>query len=152
LFRGVSLITLDVKGRLGMPTRHRERLETHFGNELVITIDTDERCLLVYPTPQWEEIERSLSALPGLNKHARRIQRLLVGHATDCDMDSHGRILVPPPLREYAGLEKRVVLIGQGKKFELWDETRWNERREAWLEEETPEDLELPPELVSLAL
>ncbi len=152
MFRGVSLITLDVKGRLGMPTRHRERLETHFGNELVITIDTDERCLLVYPTPQWEEIERSLSALPGLNKHARRIQRLLVGHATDCDMDSHGRILVPPPLREYAGLEKRVVLIGQGKKFELWDETRWNERREAWLEEETPEDLELPPELVSLAL
>lgn len=152
MFRGVSLITLDVKGRLGMPTRHRERLETHFGNELVITIDTDERCLLVYPTPQWEEIERSLSALPGLNKHARRIQRLLVGHATDCDMDAHGRILVPPPLREYAGLEKRVVLIGQGKKFELWDETRWNERREAWLEEETPEDLELPPELVSLAL
>lgn len=135
-----------------MPARYRERLAECAESKLVITIDTDERCLLIYPLPEWEVIERKLDALPSLDRHARRIQRLLLGHATETEMDAHGRILLPPPLREFAGLDKHVVLIGQGKKFELWDEQLWNRRRDEWLAEETVGEAGLPTELQSLSL
>lgn len=135
-----------------MPTRYRERLRERSEGKLVMTIDTDERCLLIYPMPEWEDIERKLDALPSFNPQARRVQRLLMGHASDTDMDGNGRILVPPPLRQYAQLDKHVVLIGQGRKFELWDEELWNRRRDEWLNEETMGDESLPDELQSLAL
>ena len=135
-----------------MPTRYRERLNERCAGRLVVTIDTDERCLLLYPLPEWENIERKLDALPSFNAQARRVQRLLMGHATDADMDNNGRLLLPPPLRQYAGLDKHVVLIGQGKKFELWDATVWNERRDDWLAEETVGDEVLPTELQTLSL
>jgi len=134
-----------------MPARYRDRLMEICEGQLVITVDRD-HCLLLYPLPEWEEIERKLVRLPSLNKQARRLQRLLIGHATECELDSHGRILLPPPLREFARLDKRLVLIGQGNKFEIWDETAWNEQREVWLAEEGQEDAELPPELESLSL
>lgn len=137
---------------MAMPKRYRERLVERSEGRLVVTIDTDERCLLLYPLPEWETIERKLDALPSFNAHARRVQRLLMGHATDAEMDGTGRILVPPPLRQYAGMDKRVVLIGQGKKFELWDETQWSEKRDQWLAEETVGDEALPAELQSLSL
>lgn len=137
---------------MAMPARHRERLIERSEGKLVVTIDTDERCLLIYPLPEWELIEAKLDALPSFNTQARRVQRLLIGHATDTEMDSNGRILLPPPLRQYAGLEKKVVLIGQGKKFELWDEGHWNASREQWLEQETGDEGEVPPELQSLSL
>lgn len=153
MFRGVNALTLDAKGRLAMPTRYRDRLRERSDGNLILTIDIDERCLLIYPLPEWEIIERKLDALPSFNHQARRVQRLLVGHATDAEMDGHGRVLVPPPLRQYAGLERQVVMIGQGKKFELWDEQLWNERRDRWLGEETAaEGEELPNELQSLSL
>lgn len=152
MFRGVSELNLDTKGRMTMPTRYRERLLERCEGRLVVTIDTDERCLLLYPTPEWEAIERKLDALPSFNAQARRVQRLLMGHATDAEMDSNGRILLPPPLRQYAGLDKRSVLIGQGKKFELWDEGHWNAKRDQWLEAETVGDEALPTELQSLSL
>lgn len=136
MFRGVNNLTVDAKGRMAVPTRYRERIHALSHGQLVLTIDTEERCLLLYPLPTWEEIERKLDALPSFNKAARRVQRLLIGHATETEMDSHGRLLVPPPLREFAGMDKKVVLIGQGKKFEVWDEQLWNDRRESWLEEE----------------
>lgn len=134
-----------------MPARYRDRFMETCDGQLVITVDRD-HCLLLYPLPEWEEIERKLVRLPSLNKQARRLQRLLIGHATECELDSHGRILLPPPLREFAHLDKHLVLIGQGNKFELWDEKIWNEQREAWLAEEGQEDGELPPELESLSL
>lgn len=134
-----------------MPARYRDRLMEICEGQLVITVDRD-HCLLLYPLPEWEEIERKLVRLPSLNKQARRLQRLLIGHATECELDSHGRILLPPPLREFARLDKRLVLIGQGNKFEIWDETAWNAQREIWLAEEGQEDAELPPELESLSL
>ncbi len=134
-----------------MPARYRDRLMEICEGQLVITVDRD-HCLLLYPLPEWEEIERKLVRLPSLNKQARRLQRLLIGHATECELDSHGRSLLPPPLREFARLDKRLVLIGQGNKFEIWDETAWNEQREVWLAEEGQEDAELPPELESLSL
>lgn len=151
MFRGVNPLNLDAKGRMAIPSRYRERIQQACGGQLVVTIDRD-RCLLLYPLPEWEEIERKLVRLPSLNKQARRLQRLLIGHATESDMDKAGRILLPPPLREYAAIDKKVVLIGQGNKFEVWDEDLWNERRMAWLEEEEDEALELPEEFGSLSL
>lgn len=150
MLRGVNNITLDTKGRMAMPTRYRERLHERCAGQLVVTVDRD-HCLLMYPLPEWEEIERKLVRLPSLNKQARRLQRLLIGHATECQLDANGRVLLPPPLREFASLNRQAVLIGQGNKFELWDEQIWNERRAVWLAEEDDE-LEMPDELESLSL
>jgi MraZ protein len=150
MFRGANKLTLDAKGRMVMPTRYRERLNERCGGNLVITVDKDQ-CLLVYPMPDWEEIERKLMRLPSLNPRARRLQRLMVGHATELELDAHGRVLLPPNLREFASLTRDAMLIGQGLHFELWDETRWNERRDEWLaSEETATDLAAELETLSL--
>jgi len=98
MFHGANKLTVDIKGRMVMPTRYRERLLESCGGKLILTVDKDQ-CLLLYPLPKWEEIERKLMALPSLNPQARRLQRLMVGHATDLDLDSHGRLLIPPELR-----------------------------------------------------
>jgi MraZ protein len=150
LFRGANKLTLDAKGRMVMPTRYRDRIHERSHGRLVITIDRDP-CLLIYPLPDWEEIERKLMQLPSLPPQTRRLQRLMVGHATDLELDGHGRVLLPPELREFAGLARQAVLIGQGTHFELWDEARWNERRAEWLK---GDDLatDLPGELEKLSL
>ena len=127
MFRGANKVTLDAKGRMVMPTRYRDRIHERSQGRLVVTVDRDQ-CLLLYPLPDWEEIERKLMRLPTLHAQARRLQRLMVGHATDLELDGHGRVLLPPKLREFAGLTRQGVLIGQGNRFELWDEARWNER------------------------
>lgn len=145
MFRGVNALNLDTKGRMAMPARYREQLLSQCQGQLIVTIDRD-RCLLVYPQPEWEQLERKLVGLPNLEGQNRRLQRLMIGYATECGMDGNGRILLPPPLREFAGLEKRVMLIGQGIKFELWDERTWNDRCEEWLavgEKEGPLSVEL---------
>lgn len=154
MFRGINAINIDAKGRIVIPTRYREHLLLEKNqNSVVLTIDTEDRCLLLYPLLAWEEIEKKLALLPSFNPAARRIQRLLIGHATDVELDGQGRILLPPLLRDYAGLTKRAVLVGQGKKFELWDETHWENQRGRWLQEEsnTRESL-LPEEVKSIAL
>merc|ERR1712000_83427 len=112
-----------------MGTKYREPLAELCGARLVVTIDTEERCLLIYPANEWEVIEAKIEALPSFNKAARRIQRLLIGHATDLELDGSGRILLPQPLREYAYLEKEAVLMGQGKKLELWSKAKKKERK-----------------------
>jgi len=153
VFRGINGINIDPKGRIAMPTKYRDRLQLDSNSSVVLTIDTEERCLLLYPLPEWEEIERKIAALPSFNPAARRIQRLLIGHATDVEMDGQGRILLPPLLRDYAGLSKRAVLVGQGKKFELWDEKHWNNSRDQWLEEESKgSNSGLPDEVKSISL
>jgi len=151
VFRGVNTVNLDAKGRLAVPTRYRERLNERCDGKLVITVDRD-HCLLLYPLPDWEDIERKLVRLPSLNKQARKLQRLLIGHATDIDIDGHGRLLVPPPLREFANLDKRVVMIGQGNKFEIWNEEVWAEKRDTWLAGDEDDKLPLPADLESLSL
>lgn len=133
-----------------MPTRYREQLQERGDCRLVVTVDRDE-CLLIYPLPDWEEIEGKLMRLPAFNPQSRRLQRLMVGHATDVELDGHGRLLLPPKLREFAHLDRNAILIGQGNRFELWDEPRWDERREDWLKAEDP-SVSLPAELSSLAL
>jgi MraZ protein len=140
---------LDAKGRLAIPTRYRERIAERCDGQLVATVDKD-YCLLLYPFPDWEVIEQKLVALPSLNKQARRLQRLMVGYATEIDIDGHGRILLPRELREFAGLGRQAILLGQGNKFELWDEESWNEKRDAWLSDD--DETDLPSELESLSL
>ncbi len=152
VFRGINSIHLDDKGRLAIPTRYRNRLQVDAKSQLILTIDTEEHCLLLYPLPEWEIIEKKIEALPSFNKAARRIQRLLIGHATEVELDSHGRILLSPPLRGYANLQRNIVLVGQGKKFEIWDETSWKETRMDWMKEGLETTGPLPPELETLSL
>jgi MraZ protein len=149
-FRGVSNLSLDAKGRIVLPARYRERLLEICQSQLIVTIDTEQPCLLIYPLPEWELIEEKIEDLPSFNPATRRIQRLLIGHATEVEVDGNGRMLLSNPLREYAQLGKKVVLIGQGKKFELWDEAVWNERMQTWLHESA--DATTPAALEELTL
>ncbi|PCJ20219.1 MAG: cell division/cell wall cluster transcriptional repressor MraZ [Gammaproteobacteria bacterium] len=152
MFRGISPLNLDSKGRIVMPSRYRDRVREEADGCLILTIDTEEPCLLLYMLKDWQEIEKKVSALPSFNKAARRIQRLLVGHATDVDMDANGRMLVAPALRQYAQLEKKVVLVGQGAKFELWNESTWEAKRDEWLEEANGDLEGMPEELLNLSI
>jgi MraZ protein len=127
VFRGVAQLNLDSKGRLAVPARFRDALAARCAGHLVLTGDSD-RCLLIYPLPDWEPIEQKLMALSSFNAQIRELQRRLVGYAEDVVMDGTGRILVPTALRGYAQLEKAVTLIGQGNKFELWNKDNWEQR------------------------
>jgi len=151
VFRGVNTINLDAKGRMAMPARYRELLAKQCGGHLVATIDTDARCLLIYPVHEWEEIQRKIESLPSFQPESRRVQRLLIGHATDLELDGSGRILLPQALREYARLQKQVALIGQGKKLELWDQESWAQQRDQWLSD-SDASVEIPDDLRHLSL
>ncbi|MDH5301912.1 MAG: division/cell wall cluster transcriptional repressor MraZ [Gammaproteobacteria bacterium] len=150
MLRGVSSLSLDDKGRMVMPTRYRQDLLEDCEGKLLLTIDRD-GCLLLYPLPEWEIIEQTLVRLSALDPKQRRLQRLMLGHATELDMDNSGRILLPPMLREFAKLEKHIVLVGQGNKFELWNEEVWNAQRLMWMEEDE-DDGPLPEALQNLRL
>lgn len=127
MFRGVAQLNLDSKGRLAVPARFRDALAARCSGRLVVTADSD-RCLLIYPLPDWEPIEQKLMSLSSFNAQIRELQRRLVGYAEDVVIDATGRILVPPALRGYAQIEKAVVLVGQGAKFELWNKDNWESR------------------------
>jgi MraZ protein len=148
VFRGVTALTVDSKGRLAMPARYREVLQVRANGKLVITADSA-LCLLIYAAPDWEPIQQRLMSLSSFNSRTRDLQRLLVGNASDVEMDGAGRILVPPPLRKFAGLEKDVALIGQGGRFELWDEVKWDSQIEKSIA--LNED-GIPPELEGFSL
>jgi MraZ protein len=152
MFRGINAVNIDTKGRFAVPTRYRSSLVEHDQVSMVVTIDTEETCLLLYPTREWQNIEDNLQRLPSFNAAARRIQRLLIGHATDVELDASGRVLLPPLLRDYAELKKHMVMIGQGNKFELWDETLWQSRRGEWLKAESSREDGLPDEMKTFSL
>ena len=122
VFRGVTHLSLDAKGRLAVPDR--DALLAQGNGRLVLTADPS-RCLLVYPVDAWEPIQARLMALSSFYVNIRSLQRLLVGHADDVEIDGSGRFLVPPALRDYASLDKHVVLVGQGHRFELWGNAQW---------------------------
>ncbi|WP_416306130.1 division/cell wall cluster transcriptional repressor MraZ [Neptunicella sp. SCSIO 80796] len=128
MFRSANAINLDVKGRITIPTRYRQTLLDDCQGQLVCTIDIKQPCLLLYPLPEWEEIELKLSQLSSMNPHERRMQRLLLGYATEGDMDKNGRFLLSSPLRQHAGLDKQIMLVGQMNKFELWDADEWHKQ------------------------
>lgn len=152
MFRGVNAISLDTKGRMMMPMRYRAELQSEAKGQLVITIDAEEKCLLLYPLPIWEEIEKKVESLPSFNQVTRRIQRLLIGHATELEVDNNGRLLLPQLLREYANINKHIMLVGQGKKFEIWDKKIWSDGRDKWLTSGLNGLETLPPELQLLSL
>jgi transcriptional regulator MraZ len=132
MFRGINSVNLDSKGRMALPARYRDELAKTDG-KLVVTIDSRERCLLLYPLNEWDAVQGRLEALSNMKRSARVLQRLLIGHATDVDLDGSGRVLLPPMLREFAGLSKRLVLLGQGNKIEIWSEEQWQPRLAEWL-------------------
>ncbi|SFW20184.1 division/cell wall cluster transcriptional repressor MraZ [Nitrosovibrio sp. Nv17] len=125
MFRGSTPISLDNKGRLAVPVKYRDALASLCAGRMIVTADPS-RCLLIYPQPVWEPLEQKLIGLSSFDSRIRNLQRLLVGNASDVEMDGGGRILLPPLLRQFAGLSKDVVLMGQGMKFELWDAEKWN--------------------------
>lgn len=152
MFLGVSTLSLDAKGRLAVPARYRARLEACCASQLVVTINPREPCLWMYPVPEWEEIARKLSRLPTLNPQNQLMQRLILGHAQEVEMDAQGRILLGAQLRDYAGLTRQAAVVGQGHKFEIWDEERWSAQRLAWLAAAGEPGPELSAELEGLAL
>jgi MraZ protein len=133
VFRGVTKLALDVKGRLAIPAKHREYLMSQAAGRLMATAES-RLCILIYPEPAWLVIEEKVNALPYTNPKARALQELLIGNARDIDLDSSGRILVPPELRDFVGLGKDVSLVGQGNKFALWDTSKWEARMDEAIE------------------
>jgi MraZ protein len=126
VFQGATELSLDAKGRLAVPTRHRDALASGSG-KVVLTAHPD-GCLLLYPHLSWEPLRAKLQSLSNFNEQARWWQRLLLGFAEELEPDGSGRILISPALRKLAGLQKQVMLVGQGSRFEVWDLERWEEK------------------------
>lgn len=148
MFQGSHDISMDAKGRIAIPAKQREGLMSLCEGKLVMTAHTQDRCVLVYPETEWQTILPKIQALPTFNRQVLRTQRLLIGYATSLQLDGNGRILVPSTLRNYAKLDKKLILVGLGNKFELWSE-------EAWFESVADMDVgdeELPPEMLTLSL
>lgn len=123
MFRGVQTLSMDSKGRISVPAKHRDAL-----SRLVIApnpmMEEDESCLWLYPFHEWEAVEAEVSAKPN-TKTFRRLKRFFLGGAVEYTLDSHGRVLLTPSLREFAELDKKIVLVGQGNKLEIWSEKAW---------------------------
>ena len=122
MFRGISKASLDDRGRFAMPARFRDGLRARSDSKLVITIDRQDKCLLLYPDNEWLAVEKRLERLSNLNPAVRQLQRMLMGFAIDVELDGNGRVLIPPILRDYAGIDKAVMVMGQSNKLELWSE------------------------------
>lgn len=129
MFQGAIALSLDAKGRLAIPARHRDALVPD-GAPLVITAHPHQ-CLLIYPQAAWEPISQKITAMPGLDKATAALKRLLVGFAQTEETDAAGRVLVAPSLRQWAQLDKQVWLVGQGSHFELWSDAGWQKQLEA---------------------
>jgi MraZ protein len=140
LFRGRRLVNLDDKGRLAIPTRYRDELQECCEGQMIVTVTVNERCvgengcLWLYPLPEWEKLEHTISKLPTLNKMAGKLRRFVIGNASECEMDGQGRLLLPEKLRIFAKLEKKVELVGQLNKFEIWNEEAWAAKENNWLD------------------
>ncbi len=149
MFRGGNSVKLDAKGRLALPTRYRALITERYQGRLVLTVHVD-GCLLLYPQPEWEDIELQLIRTPNQDRRTRDMQRMLVGYATEVEMDGNGRILIAPRLREFAGLDKAVSLVGVGKKFEIWNEENWDQIGSGWTGGRADEALPNPLESLTL--
>ena len=128
---------------MAIPTKYRALLHADNDGHMVCTVDLQQRCLLLYSLSEWQEIEARLLKLSNMNVSERRVQRVLLGNAMDCQIDKNGRILLSSPLREHAGLSKKIMLVGQLNKFELWDEQTWHEQMKLDIEQEQAGDFEL---------
>ena len=134
MYRGCSKISIDSKGRLAVPSRYRALILEQAQNNLVITLNPLDRSLYLYPLPELEIIEDKLAALSDFDKQSRRTKQMMRGYANDCQLDSQGRILIPKELRGHAELSRQAIILGQGNKFEIWNEKTWEKQRDDWLE------------------
>lgn len=125
MFYGSHAINMDTKGRIAIPARVREALQKCSQGRVVVTAHTENRCLHVFPEPQWLEILPTIESLPSFNRVSRRTKLLLMGHACLLELDANSRVLLPSTLRHYADLEKKLILVGQGKSMELWGEPQF---------------------------
>ena len=152
MIRGATLINIDSKGRLAIPGRYREELVERCDGRLVVTINnTSEHCLWLYPLDEWEKVEAKVVELSSYNPSHQKLKRFILGYASDLEMDKSGRILLPALLRKFAKLDKSSYLVGQGNKFEIWDEALWNEKCVQWLETAAEEEV-LSEELARISL
>lgn len=152
MFRGTSVITLDSKNRITVPTKYRDELFADCQGKMVCTVDIQHPCLLLYPLPEWEEIELKLCSLSSMNPQERLLQQVLLGNASDCDIDKSGRLLINGPLRQHANLEKSVMLVGQLKKFEIWSENAWQAQMQKGISQIQSGEIELTERLLDLSL
>ena len=133
MFQGAAQLTLDVKGRLAIPARHRDALAQNGEGRLVLTAHPH-RCLLLYPEAAWTPIRDKILAAPSFDPRSAALKRILVGNARDSEVDSAGRILIAPELRESAELDKQVWLVGMGTHFEIWSDAGWRRQHETAFE------------------
>jgi len=152
MYRGTSAITLDSKNRITIPTRYREELFADCQGKMVCTVDIQHPCLLLYPLPEWEEIELKLCGLSSMNPQERLLQQVLLGNASDCEIDKSGRLLINGPLRQHAKLEKSLMLVGQLKKFEIWSDNAWNTQMQQGIAKIQSGEIELTDRLLDLSL
>lgn len=150
MFRGVHNLAVDAKGRLKIPTRHQTQITEICAGKMVLSIHPDDNCLLLYPLKDWQVLEEKISTLPSLNIHTKRLKRKLIGHATDCELDSASRILIPTTLREYANIDKKIIMSGQGYNFELWNEDAWHTQLKNL--DSLSEKEAIPTEIIQLSL
>ena len=143
--------SIDAKGRMALPMRFRQQLANFADGNVVVTVDTQEPCLLIYPEFEWNLVQEKVENLPSFDKYAIRTKRMLIGHATDTELDSNGRILLSPVLRKFAKLDKKVTLLGQGKKIELWSESIWDTRCNEYINQDVSA-AELPEAMRDLSL
>lgn len=152
MFRGIHKVNLDDKGRMAIPSRYRQRITAEAEGCLVLTLNPLDRSLWLYPQNHWEQIETKLAALSEFDKRSRRTKQMMRGYAHDCQLDSQGRVLIPSELRDYARLLKQVLILGQGNKFEVWDQPSWEQQRDLWLAQVDAQDGEFSEALKSLSL
>lgn len=148
MFRGVTEINLDAKGRFAIPTRYREELQNCCERQLIVTIAVNEKCagepgcLWLYPLPEWEKLEHKVLKLSTLKKSTAKLRRFLIGNATETEMDGQGRLLLSEKLRKFAGMEKKLVLVGQLNKFEIWNAEAWNAKESEWMSSDDDDGLD----------
>ncbi|WP_317930928.1 division/cell wall cluster transcriptional repressor MraZ [Halioxenophilus sp. WMMB6] len=142
MFYGSHSVTMDAKGRVAVPKDLRDQLTAYCNCELVLTASTQDRCLVLYPKPYWDEIAVQLEEIKSRSsKQARRTKLLMLGYYHVAEMDGNNRMLIPTQHRDYAGLDRKLLIIGQGKSFEVWDEDRFKEWVDSDIDEPVPDDL-----------
>ena len=137
MLRGANALNLDTKGRLAIPGRFRDELMQRCDGHMVVTVNNNkEHCLWMYPMDEWQRVEQKVVDLPSFDLNHQKLKRFLIGYASDVEMDKNGRVLLPAPLREFAMMKKEIFLVGQGNKFEIWNDELWTTRCNQWLQED----------------
>lgn len=150
MYRGIHLLSIDSKGRLKIPARHLEQVQSNSSGKMVLSVHPDDSCLVLYSLKDWENLELKIGELPSLNVHTKKLARKLIGHACECDLDKFGRILIPSSHIKYANLVNKAILSGQGKSFEIWDERTWKDQIEKL--DRLSNEQEIPQQVSSLSL